>query len=163
MKNRFKEVATGLNSLLVGMRLTLAQFFKRDVTVQYPHQSLEMPPRFRGHIELVLDEKTGRAACIACKLCEKACPSECIQVDGVKPEGGGKKVVTEYQLDFTRCSLCAACVEACKSEAIRFSREYNLAGRSKEEFRMDLLRRLEEKSRQEARQPAPAIPEEARP
>jgi NADH-quinone oxidoreductase subunit I len=156
MKNRLREIARGLGSLFTGMRLTIGQFFKRDVTVQYPHQALEMPSRFRGHIELMLDEESGRAACIACKLCEKACPSDCIAVEGVKPEGGGKKRVTEYRLDFTRCSLCAACVEACKSEAIRFSREYNLAGRSKEEFQMDLLKRLEEKSKQEA---AP-LPEE---
>jgi len=163
MKNRLKEIASGLGSLVTGMRLTLAQFFKKDVTVQYPHQALEMPPRFRGHIELVLDEDTGRAACIACKLCEKACPSECIAVEGVKPEGGGKKMVTEYQLDFTRCSLCAACVEACKSEAIRFSREYNLAGRSKEDFHLDLLRRLEEQSKEHAARTPPADAGEAQP
>ena len=156
MKNRLKEVATGLASLFTGMRLTIDQFFKKDVTVQYPHQSLEMPARFRGHIELVLDEETGKAACIACKLCEKACPSDCIQVDGIKPEGRGKKVVTEYQLDFTRCSLCAACVEACKTEAIRFSREYNLAGRNKEDFHLDLLKRLEAQSKKEAALPTAA-------
>ncbi len=154
MKNPLREIATGLGSLFTGMRLTIAQFFKKDVTVQYPHQSLEMPARFRGHIELVLDEETGKAACIACKMCEKACPSECIVVDGVKPEGKGKKVVTEYQLDFTRCSLCAACVEACKSEALRFSREYNLAGRSKDDFHMDLLKRLDAQSRKEVAAPA---------
>lgn len=164
MKNPLKEVATGLGSLFIGMRLTIDQFFRKDVTVQYPHQSLEMPARFRGHIELVLDQETGKAACIACKLCEKACPSECIAVEGIKPEGGGKKRVTEYRLDFTRCSLCAACVEACKSEAIRFSKEYNLAGRSKEDFHLDLLKRLEEKSKHEASEPAPAqIPPPAAP
>ena len=148
MRNPLKEVATGLASLFTGMRLTIGQFFKKDVTVQYPHQSLEMPARFRGHIELTLDEQTGKAACIACKLCEKACPSDCIQVDGIKPEGKGKKVVTQYQLDFTRCSLCAACVEACKSEAIQFSKHYNLAGRSKEDFVIDLLKRLDSVSKE---------------
>ena len=156
MKNRFSEVASGLGSLFTGMRLTIGQFFKKDVTVQYPHQSLEMPSRFRGHIELVVDDQTGKAACIACKMCEKACPSECIVVEGAKPEGGGKKVVTEYQLDFTRCSLCAACVEACKSEALRFSRQYNLAGRNKEDFHMDLLKRLDEQSKKEAYHPLAA-------
>lgn len=143
MKNSLKELATGFASLVVGLRVTLGQFFKPGVTVHYPHESLEMPARFRGHIELVFDEQTGKPACVACKLCEKACPSDCIAVEGVKPEGKGRKVVTEYRLDFTKCSLCAACVEACKSEAIRFSKEYNLAGRSKEDFLMDLLKRLE--------------------
>lgn len=164
MKNPLKEVAVGLGSLFTGMRLTITQFFKKDVTVQYPHQSLQMPARFRGHIELVVDQETGKAACIACKMCEKACPSECIVVDGVKPEGKGKKILTEYTLDFTRCSLCAACVEACKSEALVFSREYNLAGRNKEDFQMDLLRRLEAKSKTEAyHTPAPAAEPETAP
>ena len=36
------------------MRITIGQFFKPTVTVQYPHQTLKIPPRFRGHIELVL-------------------------------------------------------------------------------------------------------------
>ncbi len=143
MKKTLKEIFSGFNSLLTGMRLTLVEFFKPSVTVHYPHQTLKIPPRFRGHIELVRDEATGKPLCYACKLCERACPSECISVDGVKLEGDKKKSVTEYQLDFTKCSLCGSCVEACKAGAIRFSKEYNLAGRSKEDFVMDLFKRLE--------------------
>ena len=55
MKNSLKEIATGFNSLITGMRITIGQFFKPTVTVQYPHESLKMPERFRGHIELVRD------------------------------------------------------------------------------------------------------------
>ena len=61
MKNSLKEIATGFNSLVTGMRITLGQFFKPTVTVQYPHESLKMPERFRGHIELVRDPETGKA------------------------------------------------------------------------------------------------------
>jgi formate hydrogenlyase subunit 6/NADH:ubiquinone oxidoreductase subunit I len=43
MKNSLKEIATGFNSLVTGMRITLGQFFKPSVTVQYPHESLKMP------------------------------------------------------------------------------------------------------------------------
>lgn len=143
MKASLRDLGRGLWSLLSGMRVTLGQFFKPTVTVHYPHQALTMPPRFRGHIELVRDPETGKAICYACKLCERACPSDCITVEGVKLEGDKKKSVTEYRLDFTKCSLCGACVEACKSNAIRFSHEYNLAGRSKEQFIMDLFKRLE--------------------
>jgi NADH-quinone oxidoreductase subunit I len=143
MKNSLKEIIVGFNSLLVGMRITLSQFFKRTVTVHYPHESLKMPARFRGHIELVRDPKTGKPLCFACKLCEKACPSESITVEGVKLEGEKRKSVSEYTLDFTKCSLCGSCVEACKTSAIRFSRDYNLATTSKEELIMDLFKRLE--------------------
>jgi NADH-quinone oxidoreductase subunit I len=143
MKRALKEFFTGFYSLVTGMRITLGQFFKRSVTVQYPHESLKMPTRFRGHIELVRDPETGKAKCFACKLCERACPSDCITVEGAKLDGAKKKSVTQYVLDFTKCSLCGSCVEACRDGAIRFSREYNLASTTKDEFVMDLFKRLE--------------------
>jgi NADH-quinone oxidoreductase subunit I len=146
MKNSLKEFATGFNSLITGMRITLGQFFKPTVTVHYPHESLKMPPRFRGHIELVRDPDTGKAACYACKLCERACPSDCITVEGAKLDGAKKKSVTEYILDFTKCSLCGSCVEACRDGAIRYSHEYNLASTNKEDYIMDLFKRLENES-----------------
>jgi NADH-quinone oxidoreductase subunit I len=144
MKRSLKEFATGFNSLLVGMRITISQFFKPTVTVHYPHEALKMPPRFRGHIELVRDPETGKPRCFACKLCERACPSDCITVEGAKLEGAKKKSVTQYVLDFTKCSLCGSCVEACRDGAIRFSREYNLASTNKADYVMDLFKRLED-------------------
>jgi NADH-quinone oxidoreductase subunit I len=143
MKSALKELFTGLNSLVTGMRITLGQFFKPTVTVHYPHESLKMPKRFRGHIELVRDPSTGIAKCFVCKLCEKACPSDCITVEGIKPEGAKRKTVTYYRLDFTKCSLCGSCVEACRDSAIRFSREFNLASTNKDDYVMDLFKRLE--------------------
>ena len=164
MKNTLKEIFTGFNSLITGLRITLGQFFKPGVTVHYPHQTLEIPKRFRGHIELVRDPQTGKAICFACKVCEKSCPSDCITVEGSKREGEKRKSATEFRLDFTKCSLCGSCVEACRSNAIRFSREYNLAGTRKEDFIMDLFQRLEkERLEGEALQPAPLLPEPLRP
>ncbi len=138
-----REVIRGFWSLVTGLRITFAQFFKPSVTQHYPHEVPVMPKRYRGHIELVRDAGTGRAVCIACKLCEKACPSDCIIVEGGKREGEAKKSVTVFKLDFTKCSLCGSCVEACKSEAIRYSREYNLAGVDRDQFLYDLLQRVE--------------------
>src|SRR5215467_9393533 len=147
MKNILTEIYFGLKSLFIGMRITLGQFFKPTITVHYPYETLKIPPRFRGHIELVRDPATGKPKCFVCKLCEKACPSDCITVDGIKPEGAKRKTVTTYRLDFTKCSLCGSCVEACRDGAIRFSREYNLAGTRKEDFIMDLFKRLEAERR----------------
>lgn len=156
MKRSLKEVFTGFNSLVTGMRVTIGQFFKPSVTLHYPHESLKMPKRFRGHIELVRDPKTGKPLCFACKLCERACPSDCITVEGAKLEGAKKKSVTQYVLDFTKCSLCGSCVEACRDGAIRFSREYNLASTSKEDYIMDLFKRLENESHEAERTESPA-------
>jgi NADH-quinone oxidoreductase subunit I len=159
MKNALTEIYGGLKSLFIGMRITIGQFFKPTITTHYPHETLKIAPRFRGHIELVRSPETGKAICFACKLCERACPSDCISVDGAKLEGAKKKSVTSYVLDFTKCSLCGSCVEACRDGAIRFSREYNLAGLSKEDFIMDLFKRLEDEARQAgvpAAQPPPS-------
>ncbi len=140
----FTEIYNGLVSLLVGMGITFKEFFKPTVTVAYPYETLTMCARYRGHIELVPDDE-GNPRCVVCGLCEKACPSNCISLGGEKPEGGKKKVLTSYVLDFTRCSLCGSCVEACTFGAIDFSKEYNLASRRKEDFIFDLYKRLEER------------------
>lgn len=134
MKRVLQDLFGGFGSLLTGMRITLDQFFKPAVTVHYPHETLKMPKRYRGHITLVRDPVTGKSLCVACKSCEKACPSDCIVVEGIKREGEKKKSVTEFKLNFTTCSLCGSCVEVCPIEAIQFSREYNLASTSKEAF-----------------------------
>jgi len=140
-----KELFTGFWSLLVGMKITLQQFFKPQVTVHYPHQSLKMAKRYRGHIMLVKDAITGRSLCIACKSCEKACPSDCIVVDGFKREGEKRKSVSEFKLDFTKCSLCGACVEVCPVDALAYSRDYNLASTTKTKYaQIDLYQLVNE-------------------
>ena len=149
MKKALKDIFGGFGSLITGMRITIGQFFKPEVTVRYPHQSLKMSPRFRGHIELVRDPETGKPLCFACKLCERACPSDCISVDGAKLEGAKKKSVSGYILDFTKCSLCGSCVEACRDGAIRFSHEYNRVTLNKDELVMDLFKKLEEEAKTE--------------
>lgn len=143
MKLLLRDLFTGFGSLLTGMRITLQQFFKPQVTVHYPHEALKMAKRYRGHIILVRDPATGHSLCVACKSCEKACPSDCIVVEGIKREGEKKKSVTEFKLDFTKCSLCGSCVEACHANALDFSKEYNLASTSKQSFyQIDLLERV---------------------
>ncbi|HPA18064.1 MAG TPA: NADH-quinone oxidoreductase subunit I [Verrucomicrobiae bacterium] len=143
MKNLIKDSVSGFKTLVVGMRLTIDQFFRRPVTVHYPREALKMPERYRGHIELVRDPETGNSLCIACKSCEKACPSDCIFVEGIKREGEKRKSPTEFSLDFTKCSLCGSCVEVCPTDALRFTKEYNLASTERSAYLYDLLRRLE--------------------
>ncbi len=147
MGGYFKELFSGTWSLLVGLGITIKYFFQPVVTVQYPRQTLKMTPRFRGHIELTRDEETGEPKCIVCGMCQRACPSNCITVNGEKPEGAKKKVLTSYILNFTTCSLCGMCVESCKPNAITFSKDYNLAGVRKQDYIMDLLKRFKEKKK----------------
>ncbi len=140
----FSELWTGVWSLAVGMGITFVEFFKPKITLHYPHESLKMSARYRGHIQLIGDEE-GKPLCVVCGMCEKACPSNCISISGEKPEGSKKKVLTSYQLDFTKCSLCGSCVDSCNFKAVEFSKEYNLASTRKEDYHFDLLKRLEER------------------
>ena len=148
MKLPGHEVISGFISLLTGMGITLGQLFRPIVTVQYPHQTLTMPKRFRGHILLKKEPATGKSTCVACDLCVKACPSDCILVAGEKKPGEKRKSVTLFELDYTKCSLCGACVEVCPVDALEYSRAYNLASTTKQEYKvMDLVKRLEDSNR----------------
>ena len=147
MSSYWSEIITGSRSLLTGLAITAREFFKPVVTEQYPYEVPTMTPLFRGHIELIGNEETGEPNCVVCGMCQRACPSSCISLDGKKNESGKGKVLTSYMLDFTKCSLCGSCVESCNFNALRFSREYNLASFDKSDFIMDLMKRLEDQNR----------------
>lgn len=161
MMTAIRETLGGFKSLLVGMRITASEAAKPTLTVQYPRETVKMPDRFRGHVKLVLDPETGRSRCTACGLCVRACPSDCITVEGIKREGEKKKSVTEYKLDFSTCSLCGSCVEACPSDAIVYSKDYNKVGFSRADFdNMDLVKRLEPEAQAWAEAHPPQPPAE---
>ncbi len=141
-RDYLKDILIGAYSLITGLGVTIKAFVKPIVTVQYPREILTIPARFRGHTELVRDPETGATTCIACGICERNCPSGCIKVYGEKPEGAKKKMLTKYLLNFTTCSLCGTCVEICPTHSLTFSKEYNLAGFSREDFHYELLQRL---------------------
>jgi len=142
MMGYFREIFSGLWSLLVGMRLTARYALSPTMTVHYPFEKLEVTPNFRGHIDLVVDPDTADSKCITCMMCEKTCPSGCIAIRAEKPDGAKKKVLVAYHLDFTRCSLCGNCVEVCPVDALEYSHEYNLAGFSRHDFHFELVGRL---------------------
>jgi NADH:ubiquinone oxidoreductase subunit E len=64
-----------------GMALTLRRFFEPKVTVQYPEQTPQIPPRHRGRLQLLYDEY-GALKCETCFQCAMACPIECIDMGG---------------------------------------------------------------------------------
>jgi NADH-quinone oxidoreductase chain I len=145
MKDYFAVIFTGGKSLIVGMIITLREFFRPVVTVQYPREKLVVTPNYRGHTYLIRDdEKPGNHRCITCGMCQRECPSNCISLGGEKREGVKGLVLTDYKLDFTKCSLCGTCVEVCPTAALDFSQEYRAVGFRREDFHYDLLRMVEE-------------------
>lgn len=142
--NLVTETFSGFLSLITGLRITIKEFFSPTITTHYPHQTLTIAKKFRGHIELKWNEETGKPNCTSCNICAKACPSDCIVLDGIKPAGEKTKTVTSYQLNYTLCSLCSLCVEACPFDAIQHSNRYNLASVPNSWAEMDLVQRYKD-------------------
>lgn len=108
------------------MIVTLKHVFMPPVTVQYPEQRRVSAPAFRGAPALVFNNDTGKARCVACGICARACPHGVIHVTGVTGPDG-KRYVDRYEIEITRCLFCGLCAEACPYDAVRMSPEFELA------------------------------------
>lgn len=113
--------------LIKGLALTLKKFLSPGtcVTMQYPEERPKLAARFRGLPELQIG-KDGREKCVACGLCARACPSQCISVEGVEDETNRRYPKT-YELDAFRCIFCGFCEEACPVRAIILRDTFELA------------------------------------
>ncbi len=72
--------------MVMGMGLTLKRFFEPKATIRYPEVRLDVPPRFRGRLQLLYDE-WGTLKCETCFQCAQACPIECIDMGGIDTKG----------------------------------------------------------------------------
>ncbi|MBI3752018.1 MAG: NAD(P)H-dependent oxidoreductase subunit E [Chloroflexi bacterium] len=68
--------------IVKGMGLTLRRFFEPKATVKYPEQKADVAAKFRGRLQLLLDEH-GALKCETCFQCAQACPIECIDMGGM--------------------------------------------------------------------------------
>jgi len=72
--------------------------------------------------------ENGEPKCVACGLCEFACPTDCITiVPGELSDSGIERFPEAFDIDMSRCMFCGLCEEACPEEAIVMSREVELA------------------------------------
>jgi hypothetical protein len=72
--------------LVKGMALTLRRFFEPKATIRYPEVPADIPPKFRGRLQLLYDE-LGNLKCETCFQCAQACPIECIDMGGFDTKG----------------------------------------------------------------------------
>jgi NADH-quinone oxidoreductase subunit I len=137
-----------LAELAGGMWLTLKQFFKPKVTVNYPFEKGPISPRFKGEHAL-RRYPNGEERCIACKLCEAVCPAQCIVIEA-EPREDGSRRTTRYDIDMTKCIYCGMCEEACPVDAIVEGPNFEFATETREELLYDKARLLSNGDRWEA-------------
>ncbi len=95
---------------------------RKVMTLYYPEESLIPPPAYRGRPVLVVGDN-GLEKCVACGLCEAACPAHCISIVGAE-RNELERYPLSYTLDGSRCIFCGLCEEACPKEAIVMSDEW---------------------------------------
>ncbi len=106
----------------------------RLVTVQYPEERQPQPEATRNFPFLVYDGDDWQKGlrCVACLICEKECPPQCIYIlkDTVKkPDFMGKLQFQPkvFDIDISVCMSCQICVEVCPFDAIKMDVEYELS------------------------------------
>lgn len=150
-----------LPEIIRGLLVTSRHFFtnllrpSNIVTVQYPEQTIPLPGnanfRTRHRLKVRAD---GSPKCVACFLCQTACPAYCIHIEAAEyPDNDVEKYPAVFDIDLSRCVVCGMCVEACPEDAIAMdTRELPGGAAARVEMLMtkeDLLRSLpgEEPSR----------------
>lgn len=114
----------------------------KATTRQYPEVEPEIPPNYRGVHRLNRDEQ-GRVKCVACYMCQTACPANCIEIIAApapKDDPHWKdrdKFPATFTIDELRCIYCGMCEEACPVDAIELTSIYDLTGMTREEMIFD--------------------------
>lgn len=127
----FKEVGSGIKSLVTGMGVTGKEFVTPKITEQYPENrgDLQIADRFRAELTLKYDAE-GRHKCIGCGICQMNCPNGTIKLETKMvelPDGKKKRKLDKYLYDLGSCTFCMLCVTTCPQNALEFSNDFEQA------------------------------------
>lgn len=123
-----KEIVDGVESTSTGLRMT-ARFaydnaFDKPgdataLTVDYPTEKARMFPGYRGHLFNNVDE------CTLCKSCQRACPIDCISMEGELNENA-KFRISRYDIDLSKCIYCGLCTQVCPTDCLTMTQGFEL-------------------------------------
>jgi NADH-quinone oxidoreductase subunit I len=108
---------------------------KRLVTTEYPEERTVLPEAYRNFPFLVsegAEDPLGTLRCVACQICEKECPPQCIYIEksqDKKPDASGKMQLypAVFAIDVSVCMSCQICVEVCPFDAIKMDQVFEIA------------------------------------
>lgn len=135
-------ILSAVKSLTTGLKTSIKIFFEKDETEQYPEnrKTLKFSDRNRFCLEMPHNERNEHK-CVACGLCQMACPNDSIHVYSetvTTPEGKKKRQLVRYEYNLGQCMFCNLCVRACPHGAIRFNQEFETAVFDKSKLIMKL-------------------------
>ncbi len=126
--------------IIKGMAQTAKNFVgsysdpKYLTTVEYPEQRVPTKENNRNFPFLVFDGEEAMVGlrCVACQICEKECPPQCIYIEkdkNKKPDFVGKDQFQPavFDIDISVCMSCQICVEVCPFDAIKMDTEFELS------------------------------------
>ena len=113
-----------LTELVRGLAVTVRNFFRPKVTLNYPDEKTPQSPRFRG-LHALRRYPNGQERCIACKLCEAVCPALAITIESDVGADGTRRT-TRYDIDLFKCIYCGFCEEACPTYAIQLTPDFEM-------------------------------------
>ncbi len=107
---------------------------ERLTTVEYPEQRIASKENARQFPMLIHDTEDPMKGlrCVACQICEKECPPQCIYIVKSKDKRADYKGQMQFypatfDIDISVCMSCQICVEVCPFESIKMDTEFELS------------------------------------
>jgi NADH-quinone oxidoreductase subunit I len=132
MRQWLADVWQGFYTVLLGLKITWRHLFVDKVTLHYPEEKWELPPKSRMRLFMKYED------CIGCGQCARACPVQCIYIKADKrPATAGpifaangqpiKLDVSVFDIDMSLCCYCNLCTYPCPTDCIYMTPEYEFA------------------------------------
>ncbi|MHB1344832.1 MAG: FAD-dependent oxidoreductase [Thermoleophilia bacterium] len=97
-------------------------------------------PKGGGHQEAIRCMRCQTHVCVACTMCARVCPDNCIDVVG--HDTGYERRVERYDFVMEWCCFCGFCQDVCPTQTLSLAASFDYAEPSRREFFYDRAKML---------------------